>query len=195
MREVEGGGDEMLRLKDYEQRDKEQSNLKKQRGKQKGRTEKWRWQKGTESEERREDQRRVAGAPAAAGALRAPGSLPATRAPSLLCSRLGPATLQQKPLQRTNYLLVSAMGPRGGRQIACLVHNKPGLENSAEEAAATQAGRASRAPRRDPPLGPGAPALEGVSPQLQENLKVLQTPGCSPTPGTLIREPIPRADL
>lgn len=56
---------------------------------------------------------------------RGPGPL---RAAPALTPALPDATLQHKPLQRTNYLLVSEMGPRGGRQIACLVHNKPGVE-------------------------------------------------------------------
>ena len=76
--------------------------------------------------------------------------LPAPRPPELPApaSRLGPATLQQKPLQRTNYLLVSEMGPRGGRQIACLVHNKPGVERRTEEAPAAGEQRQPRGARR-----------------------------------------------
>lgn len=64
----------------------------------------------------------------------APGPLRAAPGPLRAAPALTPAlparlaTLQHKPLQRTNYLLVSEMGPPGRRQIACLAHNKPGVE-------------------------------------------------------------------
>lgn len=138
---------------------------------QKGRVETWRRQKGgprlgvTEEQRRAEEGRGGLGPRslrssrtdlvlrAAAGGRRVHPSLPAPRPRT--CSRLGPATLQQKPLQRTNYLLVSEMGPPGGRQIACLVHNKPGVESSAEEAAATTG-------QAEPP--PPPPARAGRAP-------------------------------
>lgn len=67
---------------------------------------------------------------------------PARSAPSLAP---GPATFRQKPLQRTNCRLVSEMGPRGKRQIACLVHNKPGEESSAKEATGCRGAEAAPA--------------------------------------------------
>lgn len=54
-----------------------------------------------------------------------------------------PAKLSPKPLQRTNYLLVSEMGPRGGRQIACLVHNKLGRHGEQQGGARVVPGRGS----------------------------------------------------
>lgn len=119
---------------------------------------------------------------AAAGGRRVHPSLPAPRPRP--CSRLGPATLQQKPLQRTNYLLVSEMGPPGGRQIACLVHNKPGVESSAEEAAATTG-------QAEPPAPTPTPRPRRPSPLRSrrragsDNLKSLGTPGCFPVPPSL----------
>ena len=89
-------------------------------------------------------------APCAPRSLPAPCSLlSAPRPPELHAPA---ATLRQKPLQRTNYLLVSEMGPRGGRQIACLVHNKPGVERRTE-APRLPAGRGGPAV----PTGPAAP--------------------------------------
>lgn len=61
----------------------------------------------------------------------APSVQPQPSRPPCLPPRHTPA----QPLQRTNYLLVSEMGPRGGRQIACLVHNKPGVERRLQSCA------------------------------------------------------------
>lgn len=171
---------------------KQRTTFRKQTGWQKGRVETWRQQKGGPqlrsyggAEEGRgglgprsqRSSRADLGLRAAAGGRRAHPSLPTPRP----CprSRLGPAALQQKPLQRTNYLLVSEMGPRGGRQIACLVHNKPGVESSAEEAAAATEPAEPPAPTRRPRLPSPVPSGRRAGP---ENLKRLGTPGCFPVP-------------